>query len=189
MKRADPDKGGTSLTIGTREEEEQKKRLADAEKSFSDATNAMMKIVQLEQPATNSIDQTRKLMVEQQKKLEAARREFSKIAAKMPTVTQPRTKKPMAPQPLDRQSFEFEPGQDPRERLAAWMTDPKNPQFSGAMVNRLWKHFFGVGLVEPVDDLRASNPPTNPELWRVLNEEFVTFAISCASSSLRACTR
>jgi len=40
------------------------------------------------------------------------------------------------------------------------------------MVNRLWKHFFSVGLVEPVDDLRASNPPSNRELWSVLNREF-----------------
>jgi hypothetical protein len=53
------------------------------------------------------------------------------------------------------------------------MTDPKNEYFSGAMVNRLWKHFLGVGLVEPVDDLRASNPPSNPELWKALNKEFV----------------
>jgi hypothetical protein len=49
-----------------------------------------------------------------------------------------------------------------------------NENFSGAMVNRLWKHFFGIGLVEPVDDLRASNPPLNGELWTLLNREFVT---------------
>src|SRR5205823_2162981 len=54
-----------------------------------------------------------------------------------------------------------------------WMTSPKNEAFSGAMVNRLWRHFMGVGLVEPVDDLRASNPPSNPELWKALNREFV----------------
>jgi hypothetical protein len=53
------------------------------------------------------------------------------------------------------------------------MIDSGNPQFSGAMVNRLWKHFLGIGLVEPVDDLRASNPPSNPELWKTLNAAFV----------------
>jgi hypothetical protein len=53
------------------------------------------------------------------------------------------------------------------------MTNPANENFSGAMVNRLWKHFFAVGLVEPVDDLRASNPPSNRELWAALNQEFV----------------
>ena len=62
------------------------------------------------------------------------------------------------------------PGDDPRLALAEWMTDPKNEYFTGAMVNRLWRHFLGVGLVEPVDDLRASNPPTNPELWKALEQ-------------------
>ncbi len=41
------------------------------------------------------------------------------------------------------------------------------------MVNRVWRHYMGVGLVEPVDDLRATNPPTNPALWKALNKEFV----------------
>ena len=57
--------------------------------------------------------------------------------------------------------------------LANWITDPKNEYFAGAMVNRVWRHYLGVGLVEPVDDLRASNPPTNPELWKALDAEFV----------------
>jgi hypothetical protein len=63
---------------------------------------------------------------------------------------------------------------DPRRALADWMTSPTNEAFSGAMVNRLWKHFLGVGLIEPVDDLRASNPPSNDALWRHLNQEFVS---------------
>jgi len=80
----------------------------------------------------------------------------------------------MAPQPLDRSPIEASPGDDLRQQLGRWITDPQNKNFSGAMVNRLWKHFMGVGLVEPVDDLRASNPPTNPELWAALNREFVS---------------
>jgi hypothetical protein len=88
-------------------------------------------------------------------------------------VTQPRTGQFMNPQPLDRSATDVKPDEDPRDKLAAWVTDPKNEYFSGAMVNRLWQHFLGVGLVEPVDDLRASNPPTNPELWQALNKEFV----------------
>jgi hypothetical protein len=79
----------------------------------------------------------------------------------------------MAPQTLDRSKFEFQPGRDLRLALAEWITDPANENFSGAMVNRLWKHFLGVGLVEQVDDLRASNPPSNAELWKILNREFV----------------
>jgi hypothetical protein len=86
---------------------------------------------------------------------------------------QPRTGQFLKAQPLDRTPTEIAPGEDPREKLAAWMTDPKNEYFSGAMVNRLWRRFLGVGLVEPVDDLRASNPPTNPELWRALSKVFV----------------
>jgi hypothetical protein len=88
-------------------------------------------------------------------------------------VSQPRTGRFMKPQPLDRSQAEIKTTEDPRVQLAAWVTDPKNEYFSGAMVNRVWKHYLGVGLVEPVDDLRASNPPTNPELWAALNKEFV----------------
>ncbi|MFL5341759.1 MAG: DUF1549 domain-containing protein, partial [Gemmataceae bacterium] len=88
-------------------------------------------------------------------------------------VSQPRTGKFMAPQPLDHSPLPVSPREDPRARLAAWITDSKNEAFAGAMVNRLWRHFLGVGLVEPVDDLRATNPPTNPELWQYLCREFV----------------
>ena len=89
-------------------------------------------------------------------------------------VRQPRTNEFLKPQPLDRSQPNIDPQDDPRVLLSQWITDPKNESFSGAMVNRLWKHFLGVGLVEPVDDLRATNPPTNPELWAKLKEEFVS---------------
>lgn len=88
-------------------------------------------------------------------------------------VSQPRTGMFMKPQPLDRTPNDVNPGDDPREVLAKWITDPKNEAFSGAMVNRIWRHYLGVGLVEPVDDLRATNPPTNPALWKAMNKEFV----------------
>jgi hypothetical protein len=65
------------------------------------------------------------------------------------------------------------PGDDPRVVLAKWITDPANESFTGAMVNRIWRHYLGVGLVEPVDDLRATNPPTNPPLWQALQRYFV----------------
>ena len=88
-------------------------------------------------------------------------------------VNQPRTGQFLKPRPLDRSSLDVKPGDDPRVALAAWMTDPKNEAFAGAMVNRLWAHFLGAGLVEPTDDLRASNPPTNPALWKALVSEFI----------------
>jgi hypothetical protein len=89
-------------------------------------------------------------------------------------VTQPRTGMFMKAQPLDRTSVETVPGDDPRAVLAKWITDPGNEFFAGAMVNRIWKHYLSVGLVEPVDDLRATNPPTNPALWAALKKEFVS---------------
>jgi hypothetical protein len=79
----------------------------------------------------------------------------------------------MKAQPLDRTARDVTPGDDPRVVLAKWITDPNNEFFAGAMVNRVWRHYMGVGLVEPVDDLRATNPPTNPALWKALNKEFV----------------
>lgn len=171
MKRTEPDKGPTELKVAARDEEDLRRRLAEAEKGFAEATNAMGAAGGTGDGA--ALDQARRRVAEQQKRLAEARRQLQEIALRMPTVTQPRTKQAMAPQPLDRRALVFAPGQDPRECLVEWMTDPANRQFGGAMVNRLWKHFLGVGLVEPVDDLRASNPPSNAALWEVLNREFV----------------
>jgi hypothetical protein len=65
------------------------------------------------------------------------------------------------------------PYQDPRQELADWLRRPDNPFFARAVVNRYWKHFFGRGLVEPEDDLRVSNPPSNPELLDALSVDFI----------------
>jgi Protein of unknown function (DUF1549)/Protein of unknown function (DUF1553) len=62
---------------------------------------------------------------------------------------------------------------DPRLKLAAWMRSPHNPLFARALVNRYWKHFFSRGIVEPEDDMRATNPPSNPELLDALADGFV----------------
>jgi hypothetical protein len=63
--------------------------------------------------------------------------------------------------------------QDPREVLADWMTGKDNPFFARATVNRIWNGFFGRGIVEPVDDFRASNPPENEPLLDWLAKDFV----------------
>ena len=60
-----------------------------------------------------------------------------------------------------------------RDRLAAWITSPDNRYFALSYVNRMWGYLTGVGLIEPLDDIRAGNPPTNPELLRWLTQEFV----------------
>ena len=62
---------------------------------------------------------------------------------------------------------------DPRQKLADWMTDPKNPFFARAVANRYWAHFFGRGIVDPLDDMRVTNPPSNPELLDALAKDLV----------------
>ncbi len=64
------------------------------------------------------------------------------------------------------------PDEDPRLRLADWMSGETNPFFAKALVNRYWKHFFKRGLIEPEDDIRDTNPPTNPELLAALEDHF-----------------
>ncbi len=62
---------------------------------------------------------------------------------------------------------------DPRPRLAAWVTAPGNPWFARLAVNRIWKHYFGRGLVEPEDDLRTTNPATNEPLLDYLAKTLI----------------
>lgn len=60
-----------------------------------------------------------------------------------------------------------------RQELAEWVTSPANDYFAKSYVNRLWGYLFGIGLMEPIDDLRAGNPPSNPELLDWLTQEFI----------------
>jgi len=77
---------------------------------------------------------------------------------------QPNRGKPQPPAPLDSDPISFDDTSDRREVLADWMTSPDNPYFARSITNRIWKNFFGRGLVEQVDDLRLSNPATNDQL-------------------------
>ena len=61
---------------------------------------------------------------------------------------------------------DFRSGTERRDLFADWLTSKENPFFSRAMVNRLWSYFLGKGIIDPVDDIRASNPPSNPHCWR-----------------------
>jgi hypothetical protein len=60
-----------------------------------------------------------------------------------------------------------------REQLAHWITSKDNPYFAKSYVNRLWAYLLGVGIIEPIDDIRAGNPPTNPQLLDRLTREFI----------------
>ena len=79
-------------------------------------------------------------------------------------LTQPRTGKPQSPTPLDGEPLPLDATSDRRLHLADWLVAPDNPYFSRAITNRIWANYFGVGLVEPVDDLRMTNPASNEEL-------------------------
>lgn len=66
-------------------------------------------------------------------------------------------------------------GKDRRAVLAEWITSNDNPLFAKSIANRIWAHFNGVGIVDPVDDFRASNPPSNPELLDALAAKLVDY--------------
>ena len=82
---------------------------------------------------------------------------------------QPRTGKPQPPAPLDGKALEIDSPEDRREALANWLTSPENPYFTRSIANRVWANFFGRGIVEPVDDLRTSNPASNEPLLEAIS--------------------
>lgn len=86
---------------------------------------------------------------------------------------QPRTGKPQLPAPLDGKAIDPDETTDRREHLADWLTSPDNTLFSRAVTNRVWGAYFGRGLVDPVDDLRSSNPASNEALLNALSEYLV----------------
>jgi len=88
-------------------------------------------------------------------------------------VTQPRSGKTMAPKFLKGAAPAIPPGTDRREVFAEWLTSPANPYFAKSVVNRVWYHLMGKGIVDPVDDFRDSNPPSNDELLDALAKDFV----------------
>lgn len=85
----------------------------------------------------------------------------------------PLTGKTPEPKFLDGEYATFTPEDDPRHALVDWMARPDNPFFARVLVNRLWGHFMGRGLVHEVDDMRDSNPPSNPELLDTLAKDFI----------------
>lgn len=95
------------------------------------------------------------------------------LSAGDPTTKHPRTGEIIPAHPLGA-GIAAASSVDRRGALADWMTAPDNPWFARNLANRLWAHFLGRGLVEPVDDVRATNPPTNPELLDALAQYLIT---------------
>jgi hypothetical protein len=88
-------------------------------------------------------------------------------------VRSPQGKTYARPRALDAAELDIAAGEDPRQQLAEWMVQPDNPYFARALVNRYWAHFLGRGIVDPPDDMRITNPPSNPELLDALARDFV----------------
>ena len=86
---------------------------------------------------------------------------------------QPRTGHPQPPRPLDAEPLPFDATQDRRVYLADWLTSPENAYFGRAIVNRVWANFMGVGIVQSVDDMRLTNPPSNAKLLAALSSDLV----------------
>jgi hypothetical protein len=74
----------------------------------------------------------------------------------------------------DKKAAEVAADQDPRQVVMAWLRRPDNPYFARAIVNRVWAHYFGRGIIDPPDQLSAFNPPSHPELLQKLAEGFIT---------------
>jgi hypothetical protein len=89
------------------------------------------------------------------------------------SVQNKRTGKPAEVKPLDGEPMLLSSEEDPRQKLVDWMVEPKNPFFARAVANRYWAHFFGRGIVDPLDDMRITNPPSNPELLDALAKNLV----------------
>jgi len=85
----------------------------------------------------------------------------------------PRTGASVKPAALGDAIADIPADEDPRLWLAEWMSNRDNPYFAKALVNRYWKHFFKRGLIEPEDDIRDTNPPTNSDLLEVLEKHFI----------------
>ena len=91
-----------------------------------------------------------------------------------PQTRHPRSGEVVFPHALGTEMPESAPQGDRRRHLADWLVNDSNPWFAKNVANRMWAHLMGRGLIEPVDDLRATNPATNPELLDALSQHFVS---------------
>ncbi|HXD88495.1 MAG TPA: DUF1553 domain-containing protein, partial [Urbifossiella sp.] len=89
------------------------------------------------------------------------------------SVTNKRNNQTAPMKPLGEDSVTVSAEDDPRQLFADWLVGPKNPFFAKAVANRYWAHFFGRGIVDPLDDMRVTNPPSNPELLDALATNLV----------------
>jgi Protein of unknown function (DUF1553)/Protein of unknown function (DUF1549) len=89
------------------------------------------------------------------------------------SVINKRTSQPAIMKTLDGEPMKVGTDEDPRQKLVDWLVDANNPFFARAVANRYWAHFFNRGIVDPLDDMRVTNPPSNPELLDALAKDLV----------------
>jgi len=94
------------------------------------------------------------------------------LASSSGDIPHPKLGTPLAPKPLESPEMRPDDPSDRRDTLADWLISKKNPNFSRAIINRVWRNFMGRGLVEAEDDLRVTNPPTNAPLMDALGAQF-----------------
>lgn len=82
-------------------------------------------------------------------------------------------KQAVQPKTIFEPAAKIEKGESPRVAFAKWLTSPQNPRFAKTIANRLWKKSFGVGVIEPVDDMKDDSQPENPELMAFLTNEMI----------------
>ena len=100
----------------------------------------------------------------------------------------PKTGQDVKPTGLGAAPLDLAANQDPRQAMVDWMAAKDNPFFGKSLVNRYWKHFFGRGLVDPEDDMRVTNPASNPELLEALAKDFVEHKFDLKQLCRTICT-
>jgi hypothetical protein len=95
------------------------------------------------------------------------------VGGQVTALPDPDTNRPLAAKALGGPEIPIKNGQDARVLLWQWLRSPDNPYFARSFVNRVWAHYFGTGLVNPVDDFAIANPPSNPRLLDALARDFV----------------
>jgi hypothetical protein len=104
------------------------------------------------------------------------------------TAQNPKTGAAVKATGLDAEPLDLPADQDPRHALVDWMSRSDNPFFARALANRYWKHFFGRGIVDPEDDMRVTNPPSNPQLLDALSKHFIESGFNMKQLIRTICT-
>ncbi len=165
LKRGASARAASEVIVASPDEMEQRKRFDEAVARFETAAVELSGVG--EEPG--GVEAAKAMAAREKERTEALER-LERSRLRQASVMQPRTNRSLGPRALDGAAVHIAEGADPREGFTQWMLGSE--AFAGAMVNRVWKHFFQTGLVEPVDDLRASNPPSNEKLWQLMITEF-----------------